>query len=153
MTSVNANTQPDDDSISSGTSIPTIIACNSISILACLVTLSIYAVLSMKAKYKRLMRRISLVLAACMASSDLVLHVGNVLVHVLRTLTLSLPSAPISPGMGSCHLALCVHLWEAGCLRFQLCSRYSTLALSPSIHKSPLSLGGDLLGAPSASSS
>jgi hypothetical protein len=152
MTSVNASAQSDDDSLSSGTSIPTIIACNSISILACLVTLSIYAVLSMKAKYKRLMRRISLVLAACMASSDLVLHVGDVLLHVLRTLTLTLLSAPISPDTGHCHLALSAHLWEVGCLRSPLCCRYSTLALSLSIHKSRSSLDGDLLGAPSASS-
>ncbi|KAG8867482.1 hypothetical protein FRC20_005637 [Serendipita sp. 405] len=61
-----------------GTSIATIITCNSISILTCFLTLSLYLSLLLHRKYRRLMRRTSLVLAACMASSDLVLHCANI---------------------------------------------------------------------------
>jgi hypothetical protein len=150
MNSTNPDEQPSDDSLSSGTSIPTIIVCNAVSILACLVTLSIYGVLSMKGKYKRLMRRRTLVLAACMASSDLVLHVGDVPGYVLRNLTLH--SALILPGTGLCHQALCVHSWEAGCSQLLPCCRYSTLVLLPSTRKLRSYLDGDLPVARSPSS-
>lgn len=71
-----------DDSVSTpseevnGTSTTAIIICNAISILACLVALSLYLILSLNRKYRRLMKRTSLALAACMASSDLILHVS-----------------------------------------------------------------------------
>lgn len=61
----------------SGTSNATIMACNAISIAACASTLALYFTLLSTSKYRRLMRRTSLVLAACMASSDLVLHCAN----------------------------------------------------------------------------
>ncbi|PVG03713.1 hypothetical protein CPB86DRAFT_304101 [Serendipita vermifera] len=51
-------------------------SCNTISIIACVITLNLYIVLFLKPKYSNLMRRTSLVLAACMAGSDLVLHVS-----------------------------------------------------------------------------
>ncbi|KIM25629.1 hypothetical protein M408DRAFT_40298, partial [Serendipita vermifera MAFF 305830] len=61
----------------SGTSVAAILACNSISIAVCTINLFLYIALSLKHKYKRLMRRTSLVLATCMASSDLILHCSN----------------------------------------------------------------------------
>lgn len=73
----NASTSNSSDIVeSNGTSTPTIIACNSISIAACTLTLALYFVLSFRKKYKRLMGRTSLSLAACMAGIDLILHVS-----------------------------------------------------------------------------
>ncbi len=76
MTSQDSGEQVTPSASSNGTSVSAIIACNSVSIFVCFITLSLYTTLSLKKKYKRLMRRTSLTLAACMASSDLILHVS-----------------------------------------------------------------------------
>lgn len=77
MASQVSSDQSTSDSPSSGTSVAAILACNSISIAVCTINLFLYIALSLKHKYKRLMRRTSLVLATCMASSDLILHCSN----------------------------------------------------------------------------
>lgn len=56
------------------TSIQAVIACNSISVAACVIVIVIYALLHRK--YTRVMQRTSLVLSCAMATADLLLHVS-----------------------------------------------------------------------------
>ena len=75
-TSLSNNTSPD-ASTDQGvleTSAHAIIACNSISVVACVLVIVIYALLHRK--YTRIMQRTSLVLSCAMATSDLLLHVS-----------------------------------------------------------------------------
>ena len=60
-----------------GTSSQAIIACNSISVAACVLVLALYVVLHRK--HARLMQRTSLILSCAMAASDLILHVRRLL--------------------------------------------------------------------------
>lgn len=58
-----------------GTSSQAIIACNSISVTACILVIVVYALLHRK--YTRIMQRTSLVLSCAMATADLLLHVSG----------------------------------------------------------------------------
>lgn len=124
---VGTNNDSDEITLSSGTSKLTITLCNSTSIVACTLVLSVYLFLVSQHAYRRLMKRNSLVIAACMAFSDLILHVSRFFSNRFA-LTIQ-RSALIWLATGTFLLASSVHSLVVGFLRLLPYSQYSTPAL------------------------